>query len=186
MAKLFNHCAPFFCTCAECSLSIVVFHSHWGFQMMLALALGMTCFIAFLNLCIYADLTMEPLLLQEGATFDTLNSFQTTLDEYSKACHIQCYCVNSRTVVAANKLLASNSTQYNTKIKYAYINKTLYWLFTTLLPCVHSCLYHMYNIYYSLYHNVAGVPTSLYIVLKKYGSRNRKSKSICRMTTVLL
>ena len=40
--------------------------------------------------------------------------------QYSKALHIQ-FCVNSRTVVAANKLLTSNSTRYNTKIKYAYI-----------------------------------------------------------------
>ena len=134
-------------------------------------------------MCVYIcyDLTMEPLLLQLGASFDTWNSFKTTLDEYSKARHIQLCCVTSRTVVGANNLLTLNSTQYNTKIKYAYNNKTLSWLFTTLLPCVHSCLYHMYNIYY-----MAGVSTSLYIVLKKYGSRNRKSKSMCKMTALLL
>ena len=114
---------------------------------------------------IWYDLTMGPLLLQEGATFNTWNSFQSTLDEYSKAHHIQ-FCVNSRTDAAANKLLTSNSTQYNNKIKYAYINKRLSWLFTTLLPCVHTYLYHMYNINNSLYHNVAGVPNSLYIVQK--------------------
>ena len=75
---------------------------------MLASALGMTCFIAFLNMCVCIicyDLTMEPLLLQEGATFNIWHSFQTILDEYSKARHIQLCCVNSRVVVAANKLL---------------------------------------------------------------------------------
>ena len=86
---------------------------------------------------ICCDLTMGPLLLQEGATFDTWNSFQTTIDKYSKARHMQFCFVNSRTVVAANKLLTPNSTQYTTKIKYAYINKTLSWLFTIWLPCVH-------------------------------------------------
>ena len=85
----------------------MIFHSRWGFQAT-ALALGITCFIAFLNImCIYADLTMEALFLQEGATFDLWNSFQTTLDEHSKDRHIQLCCVNSRTVVAANKLLTS-------------------------------------------------------------------------------
>ena len=64
---------------------------------------------------------MEPLLLQEGATFDTWNSFQTASDEYLKACHVQFCCVNSRTVLAANKLLTSNSTQYSTSVKYTYI-----------------------------------------------------------------
>ena len=61
------------------------------------------CFFEHVYICY--DLTMEPLLLQEGATFDTWKSFQTTLDEYSKACHIQFCCVNSRTVVTVNKLL---------------------------------------------------------------------------------
>ena len=51
--KSTNHCAPFSCACAECSLSIVVFHSRWSFQAMLASALGMTCFIAFLNIYAY-------------------------------------------------------------------------------------------------------------------------------------
>ena len=108
-----NHCAPFSCAWAECSLSIVVFNSSWGFQTMLASALGMM-FYCFLNICICYDLTMEPLLLQEGATFDTWNYFQTTLDEYLKARHMQFCCVNSRTVVAANKLLTSNSTPSTT------------------------------------------------------------------------
>ena len=38
--------------------------------------------------------------------------FQTALAEYLKACHVQFCCVNSRTVLAANKLLISSSTQF--------------------------------------------------------------------------
>ena len=55
----------------------MVFRSRWGFQTMLSSAIGMMCFIAFLNICVYIcyHLTMESLLLQEGAIFRHMEFF---------------------------------------------------------------------------------------------------------------
>ena len=80
---------------------------------------GITYFHAFY--CIYAVIYISK--LWSLLFYKTWNSFQTALDEYSKAHHVQLCCVNSRTVLllAANKLLTSSITQHNTSIKYADI-----------------------------------------------------------------
>ena len=77
----------------------MVFHAHWS------LGGGVTYFFAFYER-INADLhflTMEPLLLQEGATFDTWNSFKTALDEYSWLATFNFVALIQGLFMAANK-----------------------------------------------------------------------------------
>ena len=67
---------------------------------------------------------MDEPLFQVGTTFDSWESFKVALDKYFQIRHMQFYCVNSRTVEAANKLLTTSAGKdYANNSKYTYIKQ---------------------------------------------------------------